>query len=412
MEDFVIWFIIFGVLFLFMGISNTWLKHSPVSSSIIYLFLGVLLGPYFLNLLQIDLLKHSQFMEHLTEIAVTVSLFGAGLKLRPGFSTQKYIYPICLATISMIVSVALTAVAGQQLLGLSLGAAVLMGGILAPTDPVLASEVQLEDPKDKNNLKFTLTTEAGFNDGTAFPFVMLGLGLLGLHELGEYNQKWIFFDLIWPIIGGLGIGFLIGYLISKIHFKMRMSVKNTEVLFDFIALSCVCLAYGVALLCKTYGFLAVFAVGVTIRQFEKKVSFWKITHPHPELAKEVLTFADQLERILEVLVVILIGSFLRIETFASGTFLMATVLMCAIRPLSVYVLRPFFKNSKEMFPFVSWFGIRGIGSVYYLMYSIEHGFTGNIAFRMTHLTFGIITISILVHGISVTPLMKRYSFKF
>ena len=408
MEDFIIWFIIFGALFLFMGISNTWLKNSPVSSSIIYLLVGVLLGPYFLNLLQIDLLMHSQFMEHLTEIAVTVSLFSAGLKLRPELGTRKYLLPICLASVSMVSSISLTALAGQQILGLSLGAAFLLGSILAPTDPVLASDVQLDDPKEKHNLKFTLTTEAGLNDGAAFPFVMLSLGLLGLHEIGDFGQKWILFDLLWPITGGLGIGFIIGYLVSKIHFKLHMSMKNMEILFDFIALACICLSYGIALLCKTYGFLAVFAVGVTLRQLEKKVSFWKLAHPQPQLAKEVLTFSDQLERILEVMVVILIGSFLRVETFSSATFLMAALLLFLIRPLSVYVLRPLFSKDKMMFPFISWFGIRGIGSIYYLMYAIKHGFSGERAVELTNLIFGIITLSILVHGISVTPLLKRY----
>src|SRR5919206_497446 len=135
----------------------------------------------------------------LTPSAVLISLFTAGLKLRTALTDHRWRLPVRLAVESMIVTVGLITLVGVVGLGLPLGAAVLLGAILAPTDPVLASDVQVEGPTDQDRLRFGLTGEAGLNDGTAFPFVMLGLGLIGLHELGQAGWRWFAVDVVWAV---------------------------------------------------------------------------------------------------------------------------------------------------------------------------------------------------------------------
>ena len=121
----------------------------------------------------------------------------------------------------MLITVGLVAFAGVVGLGLSVGAAVVLGAVLAPTDPVLASDVQMRHPSDQDNVRFSLTGEAGMNDGTAFPFLMLGLGLLGLHNLGSAGWRWFLVDVLWATAGGLAVGALLGVLTSRFVLYLR-----------------------------------------------------------------------------------------------------------------------------------------------------------------------------------------------
>jgi len=166
------------------------LKRLPVTPAIIYLAVGLLVGPTVLNVFHFNPLKESALLEVLTEVVVLISLFSAGVKMPAPVRFARWRAPILLASVSMAVSVGMVAAFAYYLLGLPLGAGVLLGAILAPTDPVLATDVQTRHPRDRDQLRFTLTCEAGMNDGSAFPFVMLGMGLLGLHELGEFGLRW------------------------------------------------------------------------------------------------------------------------------------------------------------------------------------------------------------------------------
>ena len=171
----------------------------------VYLLIGIALGPWWHGVIRVDPILHAPWLHHAAEVSVIISLFTVGMKLRLPLLDRRLRPALCLAFVSMTITVGLVATAGVWLLGLPLGAAVLLGGILAPTDPVLASDVQTKDPHDQNKLRLTLTAEGGLNDGTAFPFVLLGLGLLGLHDLGENGQRWWLMDVAWAVFGGLSI---------------------------------------------------------------------------------------------------------------------------------------------------------------------------------------------------------------
>jgi NhaP-type Na+/H+ or K+/H+ antiporter len=179
------WFLLVGALLTTTGLWYGDIRKLPITSAIIYLIVGILIGPMVFEVFHFNPLKESRLREAITELAVLISLYSAGVKTPATWRFRRWRTPILLATVAMALTVGLVAWYGTMQLGLSLGAAVLLGAILAPTDPVLATEVQIRKPGDRDRLRFHLTCEAGMNDGSAFPFVMLGLGLLGLHELGR-----------------------------------------------------------------------------------------------------------------------------------------------------------------------------------------------------------------------------------
>ena len=208
--------IIFGTLLIAKTLMGSFISRLPLSAAMVYLGVGVAIGPLGLGLIRLDALKDVVLLERLTEIAVLISLFTSGLKLELPLKDRRWRIPLQLASVSMVVTVGAITAVGVYLLGLSLGASVLLGAILAPTDPVLASDVQVANPGDRDRLRFGLTGEGGLNDGTAFPFIMLGLGLLGLHELGDSSGfmgisgftgwRWWAVDVVWAVFGGLGLG--------------------------------------------------------------------------------------------------------------------------------------------------------------------------------------------------------------
>ena len=363
-------------------------------------------------------------------MAVIVSLFTVGLKLRVPLSDRMLRLPLRLAFGSMMVTVALVALVGVLWLGLPVGAAILLGAILAPTDPVLASDVQVENAADRDRLRFSLTGEAGLNDGTAFPFVMLGLGLLGLHEIGENGWRWVMVDVLWAIPGGLAVGGLLGTQVGRLVLYLRRRHKEAVGLDDFLTLGLIALSYGVALLLHTYGFLAVFAAGLALRRVERQ-STGDSEQPPPDveamakvgqveelatdpkkapayLAGAVLGFNEQLERIGEVAVVVLLGSMLAARMLRPEIIWFIPLLLLVIRPISVALGLVRSATSGLQRPLVAWFGIRGIGSIYYLTFAIQHGLPPELAGQLTSLTLATMAVSVVVHGISVTPLMTWY----
>ena len=422
-----LWFVLAGLLFVVMALGGSVLKRLPLSTSMLYLVFGVGLGSSGLGLLRFDLVEGAPLLEVFTEIAVLVSLFTAGLKLRVDWRERDWHLPLRLATVSMVVTIALVAAVGVLGLGLPLGAAILLGAILAPTDPVLASDVQVERPGDRDTVRFGLTGEAGMNDGAAFPFVMLGLGLLGLHDLGPSGLRWVGVDLLWATVSGLAVGAVLGTLVGRLTIRLRRDHGEAVGLDEFLVLGLVALSYGLALLLHGYGFLAVFAAGLALRRIERLHTGPEL-HPveegepiapaddlatHPEtapayLASSLLGFNEKLERIGEVALVVVIGSLLNLAEFPLAVVWFVPLLVLAIRPLAVLVGVGRLPVEPSQRRLIAWFGIRGIGSLYYLTYAIEHGVAEPLAGQLAALTLAVIASSVVVHGISVTPLMERY----
>ena len=421
-------YLIIGILLVVMALSSTYVKRLPFTPTMVYLSLGAVLGPWGTGLFVVDPIMRAPLLEHVAEIAVLISLFTTGLKLRVPLREKIWLIPLRLAFTSMSITVGLVALVAYYALGLPLGAAILLGAILAPTDPVLASEVQLKDAADTDKLRFSITGEAGLNDGTAFPFVMLGLGLLGFHELGDWGWRWIAVDVIWAVAGGVALGGAAGFLLGKLVLHLRREHKEAFGLDEFLALGLIASVYGASLLLHTYGFLAVFAAGLALRFLERQHTGAEITREkvaeimsgdaeeratHPEKAtthmtESLLGFNEQLERVLEVAVVLIIGALLTPQLIPWHELWFVAVLFVVIRPLAVLIGARSRKVGPIQRGLISWFGIRGIGSLYYLMYAVNKGLPAEVATRLTSLTVSVIAVSVIAHGISVTPLMQWY----
>lgn len=412
--------LILGALLVVMALFESLLRKLPVSAAIIYLLVGVALGSQVSGVLDIEFVNDSKMLEHITEVAVVVSLFTAGLKLRPTLGTSVWRLPLRLASISMLLTILGVTLVGTWGLGLPLGAAVLLGAVLAPTDPVLASDVQVSHIEDQDNVRFGLTGEAGLNDGAAFPFVMLGLGLLGVHTLGDVGWRWVAVDLVWAVVSGVATGALLGTVIGLLVVHLRSRYRHAVGLEEFLTLGLVALSYGLALVIHGYGFLAVFAAGYALGRVETRgpdgapetegSGESQATSSEP-VAGTVLSFNEQLERIAEVALVLTVGAVLRPRHFYSGLLWFVPVLLLIVRPLAVWVGLLGSRCSKLQKAYIGWFGIRGIGSLYYLSFALEHGLPDGLGERLSGLTLVTVTASIVLHGISVTPMMRFYAQK-
>lgn len=409
--SFALWAIIIGVLLISMVLSGSLLKRLPLSTAMLYLGAGIGLGPLGWGLLTPNPLLHPLLLERLSEVAVLISLFAAGLKLGLPISYRAWHMPLRLVFVSMPLTVALVAVIGVYALGLPLGAAILLGAILAPTDPVLAADVQVADAADHDGLRFSLTGEGGLNDGAALPFVLLGLGLLGLHDLGPWGLRWLAVEVLWAIALGSLIGALLGALIGKLVVYLRSRHKACLGLDEFLALGLVALVYGVAVLWDANGFLAVFAAGLAL-QWVNQSTAPEPAEPGPvsaHLMQGVRGFNEQLERIAEVTVVLVVGAmlaFIRVDLTVLG---FVFLLFLVVRPVSVWLGLLGTDSTADQRRLIGWFGIRGIGSVYYLMFAISHGLPSPLVEQFIAITLTAVTASVLLHGVSVTPLMSLYS---
>src|SRR3954471_10453439 len=219
--EFALWAVTVGMLLVLMALAGSVLKRLPLSTAMLYVLVGLGVGPLGLGLMAPSPQADAHVLERIAEVVVLLSLFTAGLKLSTGLSERRWLLPVRLALNAMLVTVALIALVAWLFLDLPPGACILLGAILAPTDPVLASDVQLQEAGDTDRLRFALTAEGGLNDGSAFPLVMLGLGLLGLHDLGTWGWRWFAVDVLWATAAGLATGWLLGIAIGRLVLHVR-----------------------------------------------------------------------------------------------------------------------------------------------------------------------------------------------
>ena len=423
MNLFQAWYPLIGVLLLLVALSSATVRRAQISISLVYLAIGWVFGHF--GWIALDPVEHAVVLETLAEIAVIVSLFSAGLKLRKPLRSHLWRLPIVLATASMLATIVLVALYGFAVIGLSAGLAILLGAILAPTDPVLAAEVQVAHSGDTDRLRFALTGEAGLNDGTAFPFVLLGLGLLGLNEYGLI--EWVTYDVLWATGAGLVTGAIIGKALGRLVVYLRQRHLEAVGYDDFLALGLIATSYGVALALHAYGFLAVFASGLALRTVERDLSGREVPadmselrgsdeqvasdreHAPAFLAAAVLSSNEQLERIGELTLVLITGALLSRIAFSFSALGFALLLFAVLRPVAVGPFALASGMTLRQATMVSWFGIRGIGSLYYLFYAINRGLPETNAAWLLQVVLCVIAASVVLHGISVAPLMRRYA---
>ena len=409
------WFVGAGFLLIATQLGSVTIARLPLSMAIVYLAVGWAIGPNGFGWLTINPLLQSDSLETLCEVAVLVSLFVTGSSVGSTLRRRHWSAPIRLATVAMVATIALLSAFGYWVLGFSAGAAVLLAAVLAPTDPVLAGDVQVVHQEDRDRLRFGLTGEGGLNDGAAFPFVMLGLGLLGLHDLGSFAWRWWAIDLVWAVFGGLVIGAFCGgalgrWLLSRNREDAALGSSDA-----FLGLGLVALAYGLAVAAHTYGFLAVFSASVALQWTVSAAATAPSGNamPPPDApparpAASLQRFNEHLASLFEFAVVIMIGAMIATVKMPLIAVAVIAMLFFVIRPVSVWIALRGQSHSTGQKVLASWFGIRGASSLYYGAYAINKGLAGPDADMLLGVTLAVLVASIILHGISVTPLMALY----
>jgi sodium/hydrogen antiporter len=397
MDVYIINLIVVGFLLLLVTLGSGWIKRLPFSYALIYLCVGIGLGPYGFNLIQIR--PGAEFLERLSEFVVLISLFSCGLKMNRLFKLRTWRSTLQLIGLVMPISIFAIAAVGHWLLGLNWGAAILLGAILAPTDPVLASEVQLEDPRDHDELRFGLTSEGGLNDALAFPFVYFGLRGLDGGGWGSWFQEWVLVDVIWAISAGYAVGVAVPKIIVRIDKQLQQLRPADSLMEDFVALSIVLITYAVAEIINGYGFLAVFMAGIVTHR----------NYHNPEKRLSQLEFIERIEKLVEVGTILLLGALLLLEPMQKywiPALVVVSLLLFVIRPLGVWISTPGQPTPIRLL--WGWFGIRGVGSIYYLSYALGEGLKDELGEQIAWITFMTIVASVVLHGVTATPLMNWY----
>ncbi|MBD2495839.1 sodium:proton antiporter [Nostoc sp. FACHB-280] len=400
-----------GLVLLVVTLASGWITRLPLSFALIYLLVGIFLGPYGLGLIQLrrDDVFNAELLERLTEFVVIISVFSCGLKIIRPLNLRVWGITSRLIGILMPISILSLAAVGKLFLGMSWGEAILLGAILAPTDPVLASEVQLTDTNDRDELRFGLTSEGGLNDALAFPFVYFGIYALKDNNWNNWFKQWIAIDILWAIAAGIFMGILVPKIIVWFDQHIQKRRSADKLMEDFVGISIILLTYSLTEFVNGYGFLAVFVAGLVVQR----------SYHNPEKPLAQLEFIEQLEKLLEVGTILLLGSILLFKPmvdYAWQSLVVIIFLFVFIRPLGAWIStiskHPFSSHRYHLHPgtrwLFGWFGIRGVGSLYYLAYAFGNGLKGEVAEQIAWITYTTIVVSVIIHGISATPLMNWY----
>jgi NhaP-type Na+/H+ or K+/H+ antiporter len=430
------WMAAAGVLLLGMSLAAGWIRPLPLSQFALYLAVGVAVGPWGLHLLDVDFLADGRWLLRLTEVALIVSLFVGGLKLRVPWRARPWRVARRLAFAAMALSIGGTALAAHALLGLDWPLALLLAAMLAPTDPVLASTLAVDSAADHDGLRFALSGEAGMNDGSAMPFLLLGLAWLQGGLSWDALGHWALVELLWGVGAGVALGFAFGWLVGKLGTRLVTMAREPGP-GALLTAGLIAVTYAAAESIGALGFLAVFAAGVGMRKVEIGVVQ---EHPHPsvpparELTRtppaefvvrpalaggpdrdepveavghvvaEALTFGSVMEHLLGPLLVLLLGIALA-RHWEPQAILLAAVLFVLVRPLATWLTTIGMGLNWRRRLLIGWLGIRGIGGLNYLAYALVHGLDGTPARLVAGVVVTTITLSVVVHGFSAQPLL-------
>lgn len=414
----ILMFVVFGAGLTLAVTLERWLARYWLSLPILYVAVGFAVWSLPLGLPHFNPTVDgfdAITLEYATEFIVIASLMAAGIAIdRPvSWANWRQIWPLLL--IAMPLTIAAVALLGWWALGLAPASAILLGAALAPTDPVLARSVQVGPPGEdqRHDVRFSLTVEAGLNDGFAFPFTYLAIAAVGMTALGDWTLEWAALDLVWRIVAGCAVGYAIGRIGAWYVFEREADapIEDIDEASDeaenpsystsegLIVLGTLLLAYGLAELAEGYGFLAVFVGAVTARQRENRSRYHKISHH----------FIDQIEQIVLVAVLFGFGAMLASGVLSALTWpaaLVGLALIFVIRPISGLLAEANCDLPMIGKLAVAFLGVRGMGSIYYLAYGQNNANFAQIDLLWATVSFAIL-VSIIVHGVVSGPLIRH-----
>lgn len=391
-----------GIAILGAAVVPRILAGRPLSLPAVYVALGFVVFSLPLGLAAPDPLRDGELTEHLTELVVIVSLMGAGLQIDRLEGWRSWNVTWRLLAVAMPLTILGVALLGWWVVGLSPAAALLLGSVLAPTDPVLASDVQVGGPneeEEEDDVRFALTSEAGLNDGLAFPFTNAAIAALGAGSLSAWFGDWVVEDVVVKIAVGVLSGLLVGKLLAALLFRLPKGARIAASAEGFVALGATVLTYGVTELAHGYGFLAVFIAARVMRRAESDDDYHDVLHE----------FAEAVERLLSAGLLVLLGGAIVggvLGPLGPQGIVLGIVTVLVIRPASGLISLARHRCPNHERSAIAFFGIRGIGSGYYLAYALNRADFAQADELWAILVF-IVLLSIVLHGVSASPVMAR-----
>ncbi|MBB5730526.1 cation:proton antiporter [Sphingomonas prati] len=377
------------------------LRKLPLSLPIVCIALGAAL----FSLPQITLRPlpwlYPAITERFTEFVVIIALMGAGLKIDRVFSWRDWAVTWRLLAVTMPLGILAITLLAAWGIGLPWAIALLLAASLAPTDPVLAADIQVGPPKtgDEDEVRFGLTSEAGLNDGFAFPFVHLAIALATVAATGEpWFGEWLGYRVFWEIGVGVVAGWVIGRAFGWLTFHVSAETKLVQTGDGLIALAATCVSYGFTEIVHCYGFLAVFVTALTFRG----------THRDHDFHHNMHDVTEQIERLAMMVLLLLFGGAVVSGLFSAVSWLdvvAAIVILLVIRPLTGLLGLAGLKADRSEKLTLAFFGIRGVGSLYYLAYGLNHMEVSGVE-RLWGIVGLVILFSVVLHGLTVTPIMR------
>jgi sodium/hydrogen antiporter len=396
-------FLLASVVILILIVAPRVKSKKYITSPIFFLLLGIALFLLPIPWELPELIDEPVLLKRITEFGVIVALVSAGLKINDPFSWKTWSSSTRLLLVTMPLTIAATAFLGWWVAGLVPASAILLGAVLAPTDPVLANDVQTSDPgsPDDSSVRLTLTTEAGLNDGLAFPFTNLAIAVavLGLAP-SVWIVDWLLIDVLYKIIVGAIVGVVCGKFLGFLLFNIPDN-ENLKIADNVFAIALVLFPYAAAELVSSYGFIAVFVSASVFRQ----------KRPEHEYQKRVHRFSVTMEGLVEGILMLIIGGYLVFGVLKPLTFPMIAVsvaIIFLVRPISGLIAFTGSDLPKHKKWVISFFGIRGIGSMYYLAYGIYMADFPQ-SDELWAITIFIVVVSVIVHGVSAKPIMERFA---
>lgn len=392
-------YVLAGVVALLAASLPRVVDRRPITLPVVFLGLGLLAGLPIFGLPVVDPASHPELVEQVCGLVVVISLMGAGLALDRRVGWRSWGVTWRLIGIAMPLTIGLVAAVAGFAMGLPVGLALTVGAILAPTDPVLAGEVKVGEPNDdggrEDEVRFALTSEAGLNDGAAFPFVYLGIAVMA----GTFTTGgWLGVDLLYrtsvAVVVGLVIGRLLGMLFVRAGTSALRLAEDSE---GFLALAVAFLAYGAVEMLHGYGFLAVFVAACALRGAERSHGYHQVLH----------RFTEQAERLGSAWILLLLGAALSGGLLSHLTLAGAAVagaLLLVLRPTVAWLAQWGSRAGPRERWAIAFFGIRGVGSLYYLGYAASQMSVDDSVWAMVGFT---VALSVLLHGMTAAPAMFR-----
>nr|WP_294924482.1 sodium:proton antiporter [uncultured Flavobacterium sp.] len=391
-----------GIITLLAAIIPNVFEKKHLTPPIIYLFIGILIAFAGRKYTDFDVMQHSNIIRRVSEFVVIIALTNAGLKIKNPFSWQTWKYSFRLLLITMPLTIIGAAYTGWWLLGLAPAAAVLFGALISPTDPVLASELQTSRPskKDLSKIRLGLTSEAGLNDGLAFPFTYFAIFLAskGL-DYSQWIGEWFYVDVLYKIAVGVVIGLFAGWILYKLIFNITSESHHSAISRGILSLALTLLPYGLTELLGGYGFIAVFIAACAFSNSEDKVKHMDTLHD----------FTEEIERIFVAFLFVFVGVYVYASIEQLLDFMIITtalIVLFVIRPVTGWIaLYRTDLSAFEKFA-LSFYGIRGVGSIFYLMYAFEKADFPN-SYELIQVSTVVIVLSVFLHGISAATIQQK-----